>query len=347
MDESDDYESEILFYSLNEQKRDRNRLLRRFLFLLLAVCAVFVLLILFNQMRGGEADAAGEKEGTSGFRRPPVQNVHRPPSPPVINSSKSTEMDDDRSDLLNGSSLVVYPTSSLTDQKNRPQSCQQLSYDYLQLILRWPPAMCKFHTCQNKPDRWVMYSLKPTFYNGTFASKCCQHDDFDESRIQVLKESIQDKWPSLFRDQPWPRSIENEYNKYGTCIGTGLTMAGQQMHRDPLLTSTPIQLHFVDVVRRLAIWLPDFGQSLTRNDIRPQSDSKVTYSLERIPKAFGLNHTIVPQCAKYKTNGQTYSLLDTLVVCFDRYTLSPIDCPNVVEDCQERVVYAQPGIVFD
>lgn len=56
MDDTDDYESEILFYSLNQQKRERNKLMRQFGFVVLSIVILFIVLLLLDQNRSNVSE---------------------------------------------------------------------------------------------------------------------------------------------------------------------------------------------------------------------------------------------------------------------------------------------------
>jgi hypothetical protein len=309
MEETDDYESEILFYSISNQKRERDRLRRKFLLLAAVVVTLLLALILFDRFR--------------------TTNVFRRPDPLTVDSSNVDQPPIDQLDLP---FVDNQPT-------NGEQRCRQPSYDYLQLAIRWPSSLCLFHHCSLKPDQWVMYSLRPTFYNGSYASACCDVSDFDIDRIAPLESLLSNRWPSLFNASHWKESMRRQFDRYGSCLGSGLTLVEQQRNRSPIGTSVPIQLHFVDVVRRLAQWLPDFRSRLEKSQLIPQINSDNLYALNSIRPSLGLNQTVVVQCSRYRAAGRVYSLLDTILLCFDRYNLQLIDCPNVVEDCSDRIFY--------
>lgn len=323
MEDTDDYESEILFYSLRNEKRDRDRLRRKFGILVAVAVSCMIALLLFNRFRS--------------------QDVQPLPNPRPESSTTSANVDHQ----INQTSFPI-DQLDLAFVDNQPtagqQQCRQPSYDYLQLAIRWPASLCLFHHCIQKPDRWVMYSLRPTFYNGTIASSCCNVSDFDLERIAPLQPLFADRWPSLFTRNDWNNSMKHQFDRYGSCIGSGLTPTEQQLRSrfDVIATSVPIQLHYIDVLRRLARWLPDIRSRLQQAQLVPQSNPDNLIAFASIVPALSLNRTTVVQCSRYRSGSREYSLLDTILLCFDRYSLQLIDCPNVTEDCRDQVFYPHP-----
>lgn len=315
MDKSDDYELEFFFSSSANQRREQ--LKRKFCLLVAIVACILFILLIFDRI----------KYNNENFKQPPIY------------SNDASKVDQSLIDQLDLPFINNQQTKGV-------QKCRQPSYDYLQLAIRWPSSLCLFHHCFTKLDQWIMYSLRPSFYNGTFATTCCDVSDFDTDRVDPLEQLLSNKWPSLFIGVKWKELMRRQFDQYGSCVGSGLTLVEQQRNHTPIATSVPIQLHFIDILRRLAQWLPNIRSNLEQSQLIPQLHADHLYSLNSVAPALKFNRTVGIQCSKYRKGDRKFSLLDTILICFDRFNLQQIDCPNVVDDCQEQIFYPHPNTQF-
>lgn len=146
---------------------------------------------------------------------------------------------------------------------------------------------------------------------------------------------------------------EQNWFKYGSCAGGGIGgdsgASLVHMHNEPVVSdSAPLQVRYFDAVVHIAQLVGDMRTVLALKNLSPQVNALMNFNLSSMNAVVSHNHTAVLRCVKYtNSRGKSFYLLDTILMCFDRYTLAQIDCPNMVENCPENVLYPDYGINFN
>ncbi|KAK4491810.1 hypothetical protein RD792_002586 [Penstemon davidsonii] len=105
------------------------------------------------------------------------------------------------------------------------------SIDFFYLLLQWPGSQCNtkqgccFPVLPKKPNAdFIIASLQPFYYNGTFPKNCDSTNRFDLSKVMDLKKSLTENWPSLTCPRSGSKKLwADEWRKYGTCSKPALT----------------------------------------------------------------------------------------------------------------------------
>ncbi|XP_043811871.1 intracellular ribonuclease LX-like isoform X1 [Manihot esculenta] len=95
-------------------------------------------------------------------------------------------------------------------------------FDAFYLILRWPPAFCKFHSC-NTPyieDRFTLHGLWPVTLGGKSPDYSkCKKIPFNANQL-IHSEIIHDLnnlWPSLEKNRANIKFWEHEWERHDKC----------------------------------------------------------------------------------------------------------------------------------
>nr|CAX70086.1 Ribonuclease T2,domain-containing protein [Schistosoma japonicum] len=93
------------------------------------------------------------------------------------------------------------------------------NWDYLQLILVWPPSYCSYNSCNLRPglDDFTIGGFWPTIRPYTKQTNCTNERQFNMSHIQRVKAKLEKKWPNLTDYTNSEGLWESEWNHHGRC----------------------------------------------------------------------------------------------------------------------------------
>nr|QYF06688.1 S-RNase 14 [Solanum tuberosum] len=96
------------------------------------------------------------------------------------------------------------------------------NFDYMQLVLQWPPTFCKINHCKRTPLNFTIHGLWPD--NEKFMLNNCKGKKYSSIEIPLEQKKLDARWPDLknteefsLEEQPF---WQYEYNKHGTCCQT-------------------------------------------------------------------------------------------------------------------------------
>jgi ribonuclease T2 len=203
--------------------------------------------------------------------------------------------------------------------------CPVQPFDYLLLVFRWAPSVCLAGPCvANYPQQWVIHGLWPNFWDGSWPQFCCKPDKFDVKKVKAIEPQLLANWPNLLPKKSADSLWAHEWEKHGTCSTQSKKLVGEMNYFNSTLTlynGYPVQK-----------WLADAG-------INPNNGTVITESnfLSVIRKH--IPNSIEIHCESVKGTSKMY--IDSVSICLDKTSLTPIDCPSSKDTCKSGLIYPQ------
>ncbi|KAK4472231.1 hypothetical protein MN116_000538 [Schistosoma mekongi] len=93
------------------------------------------------------------------------------------------------------------------------------NWDYLQLVLVWPPSYCTHNPCNLHPglDDFIIGGFRPTIRPYIQQTNCSNDKQFNMSYIMRAKSKLEKKWPNLTDYTNSEGLWESEWNHHGRC----------------------------------------------------------------------------------------------------------------------------------
>nr|BAA76513.1 SB1-ribonuclease precursor [Petunia x hybrida]CAB66089.1 Sv-ribonuclease precursor [Petunia x hybrida] len=92
-------------------------------------------------------------------------------------------------------------------------------FEYMQLVLTWPPAFCHIKRCRRTPNNFTIHGLWPDNYSTML--NFCTDDEFVKFTDDDKKDKLDKRWPDLITDEADCKGTQDfwkrEYEKHGTC----------------------------------------------------------------------------------------------------------------------------------
>lgn len=196
--------------------------------------------------------------------------------------------------------------------------CIDTKFDLFLLTVYWPSTYCSFNKCTKTPSNWLIHGLWPNFNNGSWPEYCCDIA-YDQESIKSLLPRLDLEWEGLI-DVEENTLWEHEWSKHGTCCYNNKQVGGQYKYFKgtlELFEKYPIQK-----------WLQ-------QSSITPKPTHYETkIFINSIESNFGKK--VILQCK--------HDYLDSVMLCFNRNSLEPINCPEKTgesEKCHHKLIYPQ------
>jgi len=229
--------------------------------------------------------------------------------------------------LVVGCSVALYrfhydPSSSDSIATSDNKDCPVQSFDYLLYVVRWAPSVCLEGPCvDNYPKDWLIHGLWPNFWDGSWPQFCCKSDEFDVNKVKSLEPQLESKWSNLLPGKSASSLWAHEWDKHGTCSSENKQLVGEMGYFGSTLS-------FYDKFA-FKNWLLEAG--IQPSDTTVLQESRVINALAKY-----IPNTIELHCEKAKGGNVPY--LDSISICIDKTSLSPIDCPKPKDTCKSGLI---------
>ncbi|XP_027358515.1 ribonuclease S-2-like [Abrus precatorius] len=199
-----------------------------------------------------------------------------------------------------------------------------ISYDYLELALRWPNSYCLTHDggCRERvPQFFTISYLRPRKRGGPDLQNCPTPFTLPNSTIEANKYDLLKFWPDLRTDNFIESKTlwKDQWKRFGSCY-----------------TLTPDDYIVYALSSRKK---NELKKILTNAGIVPNG---MQYPPQRIlqvfRKALGVIVDIVCEADR---SGNIY--LAEVHQCMDYYGTTPIDCDNLAKGCDDEPIYPYMG----
>ncbi|KAI1302369.1 Ribonuclease DdI [Halotydeus destructor] len=212
-----------------------------------------------------------------------------------------------------------------SDNSIEAAPCPIQNFDYLLLAIRWAPSDC--HSTKSKcvpkvPQSWLIHGLWPNYWDGSWPQFCCNTDPFNVDNVKSLENDLLAKWANLLKGKSADSLWAHEWDKHGTCSAQSKKLVGEKAYFSSTLN--------LFATLPVADWF-------SAANIVPSEDAK--YTEAEATAAITKHFPNVVELACQTSEDSKDSVLDTISFCYDKTTLTPIDCPTPKHTCKKGFVY--------